>query len=55
LLTEFGIESGEMNNTKVIENFDTFQESINAPHRTNGSGVMITAIGGAAGNSFWTD
>jgi hypothetical protein len=28
LLTEFGVESGEMNNTKVIDNVDIFLESI---------------------------
>jgi hypothetical protein len=31
LLTEIGVESGEMHNIKVIENFDTFPESINTP------------------------
>jgi hypothetical protein len=28
LLTEFGAEPGEMNNTKVVDNFDVFSESI---------------------------
>jgi hypothetical protein len=31
LQTEFSVESGEMNNVKVIENFDTFPESANMP------------------------
>jgi hypothetical protein len=31
LLTEFGAESKEMNNTKVVENFDIFAESIDTP------------------------
>jgi hypothetical protein len=31
LLTEFGAESGEMNNTKVVDNFDIFIESIDTP------------------------
>jgi hypothetical protein len=30
-LIEYGAESGEMSNVKVIENFDTFPESINTP------------------------
>jgi hypothetical protein len=31
LLTEFGAESGETNNTKVVENFDILPESIDTP------------------------
>jgi hypothetical protein len=31
LLTEFGAESGEMHNIKVIDNFETLSESINTP------------------------
>jgi hypothetical protein len=31
LLTEYGAESGDRHNTKVIENFYTFPESINTP------------------------
>jgi hypothetical protein len=31
LLTEFGAESGEINNTKVVDNSDTFLESIDIP------------------------
>jgi hypothetical protein len=31
LLTEHGAESGEMPNVKVIENYNTFPESTNAP------------------------
>jgi hypothetical protein len=30
-LTEFGVKSGEMNNTKVVENFEAFPESSNTP------------------------
>jgi hypothetical protein len=31
LLTEFGAESGKMHNLKVIQNFETFLESMNMP------------------------
>jgi hypothetical protein len=31
MLTEFGVESREMNNTKVVENFDIFLQSIYTP------------------------
>jgi hypothetical protein len=31
LLTVVGMESGKVNNTKVIDNFETFPESINTP------------------------
>jgi hypothetical protein len=31
LLTEFGAESGEMNNTKVVDDFYIFLESIDTP------------------------
>jgi hypothetical protein len=31
LLTEFSTESGEMNNIKVVDNFDIFPESIDLP------------------------
>jgi hypothetical protein len=31
MLTDFGTESGEMNNTKVVEIFDIFPESIDTP------------------------
>jgi hypothetical protein len=31
MLTEIGAESWEINNIKVIANFDTFPESINTP------------------------
>jgi hypothetical protein len=31
---------------KVIENFETFLESVNMVHPTNGSGVIITEIWG---------
>jgi hypothetical protein len=38
---------------KVIDNFETFSESINTPSY---SGVMITTNwgGGTVGNQFWT-
>jgi hypothetical protein len=41
-LTETGAELGKMHNMKVTEDFETFPESTNMPHPTNGSGVMIT-------------
>jgi hypothetical protein len=31
MLTEFGAESGEKNNTKVVDNVDIFPESIDTP------------------------
>jgi hypothetical protein len=31
MLTEFSVESGEMNNTKVVDNFDSFPERVNTP------------------------
>jgi hypothetical protein len=31
LLTEFGVESGEMNNTKLVDNFDIFPDSTDTP------------------------
>jgi hypothetical protein len=31
MLTDFGAESGEINNTKVVDNFYIFSESIDTP------------------------
>jgi hypothetical protein len=38
---------------KVIDNFETFPQSTNILHPTNGSGVMITENCGRC--QFWTD
>jgi hypothetical protein len=31
MLTKFGVESGEINNTTVVDNFDIFPESTSMP------------------------
>jgi hypothetical protein len=47
LLTEFGAESREINNTKVVI-FRPFHKVQTHPHTANGSGVMFSASWGAA-------
>jgi hypothetical protein len=56
LLTEFGAESGEMNDTKVVDNFDIFLEIINKPsYYQRFRKYDQCKLGGSAGTQFWTD
>jgi hypothetical protein len=52
LLAEFGVESEEMNNTQVVENFDIFPASIYTQlYDKRSTSNDRWKSGGAAGNS----
>jgi hypothetical protein len=56
LLTEFGVESGDMNNTKVVDNFDIFPESLDtSSYDQRFSSYDPWKSRGAAGNSSFLD
>jgi hypothetical protein len=56
LVTEFGAESGEANNTKVLDNFDIFPESIDTPSYDQWfRSYDFCKLGGAAEIYFWIE
>jgi hypothetical protein len=56
LLTEIGVGSGEMHNIKLIDNFETFLESINTPsHDQRFRSYDHCKLGVLLKIQFWTN